>query len=62
MEHREFICVQDPAPQMERAAYEAVLSEVERALLAALEARGLLDRAQYARCADALAQRERGRR
>ena len=60
MEHREFICVRAPALRQEDVENTAFLQEVQAALLAALEARGLISRAQYESCLDALARPERG--
>lgn len=50
MEHRDFIYVGDPAPELNGREHAAFLMNIQKAALLSLEKRGLLDASQRERC------------
>lgn len=54
MRYREFIYVGEPVPNITEQEYTAFLLQFQKAILASLEKRELIDHSQYVRCADEL--------
>ena len=52
--HREFVYVGDPVPKITEQDYAAFLLQLQKAMLASLEKRELLNHSQYGRCIEEL--------
>ena len=50
MRQREFICIKDPAPELNVETCASFLVNVQKAILLSLEKRGLLTHSQQERC------------
>ena len=60
--HREFVYVGDPVPEINEQEYGAFLLGFQKALLASLKKRALLNHSQYERCIDELEKQYRRKR
>ena len=54
MVHREFVYVGDNAPEIAEQEYSEFLLQLQKAMLASLEKRELLNHSQYGRCIEEL--------
>lgn len=52
MQHREFIYVGDPVPELDEKEYSEFYLHFQKSILAALEKKGLLTHSQYNRCVE----------
>lgn len=59
MKHREFIYAGEPVPQITQQDNAAFLLELQKAMLASLEKRELLNHSQYERCVEELEKQQR---
>lgn len=50
MKHREFVCVGDPAPELNEQEHAAFLRNIQRSIVLSLEKRKLLTSSQRERC------------
>jgi hypothetical protein len=52
--HREFVYIGEPVPELNKQEYAAFILQFQKAMLASLKKRGLLNHSQYERCVDKL--------